>query len=121
MTSSRYRTVVSDAAFILACIIIAQCLLTLAWALTYRFDPTGEKPNHCCVEMCDEVGSVFDRLNIPHKKVLGMSEVNEDGYYLCHEWIMIETPWGELPFESTALLPVFFNKDYFFYDTVVSE
>jgi len=103
-------------------LIFVYCLISLGWSLTYHMDPYGNGPNHSCVEMTDEVSEVLAAFHIPHKKVTGMTSYNDEwGMWECHEWIMIVTPYGEIPFESTTLTPVFFRKEYYNYEKVIEE
>jgi len=101
-------------------IISAYCLISLAWNATYHVDPYGDGSNHSCVEMTDEVSELFNILHIPHQKVLGMTSYSDEwDMWVCHEWIMIVTPFGEIPFESTNLMPKFFSNEYYSYETVL--
>lgn len=100
---------------------LTYCILSLIWCTTYHFDPTGKTPNHCCVEMTDDVSELFNLLHIPHKKVLGMTSYDDElDIWICHEWIMIETPHGEIPFECTNFLPIPL-KEYYNYSTIEKE
>ena len=92
---------------------ITFCVISLAWSTTYHFDPTGKTPNHCCVEMTDEVSELFNLLHVPHKKVTGMTRYSDEwDLMICHKWIMIETPIGEIPFECVNFVPIPLKEYY---------
>lgn len=69
--------------------------------------------------MTEEVSDVFTTLTIPHKTVCGMDVYYpEKEYIINHMWIMVETPLGEVPFESTFLVPVPGWNKYYNYTTI---